>query len=84
MYHITNDPSKISYNKSSGTISSSSEAPKTFLYEFCKEGLLFKIDDLDTIICNRLMKQKDENKFVYLYETYGRLVRHLFAKRKDL
>jgi len=28
------------------------------------------------------MKHKDENKFVYIYESYERLENHLWAKRK--
>ena len=57
--------------------------PKTFLYEFSQDGMMFKVDDLDIILCNRLMKQKDENKFVYLYEAYEKLENHLWAKRKQ-
>lgn len=39
---------------------------KTFLYEYCGEGRLFKVDELDDIIMSRLSKNKDENKFIYL------------------
>ena len=42
------------------------------------------MDDIDDIVCKRLNKAKDENKFEYLFESYERLERHLFAKRKDL
>jgi hypothetical protein len=40
---------------------------KTFLYEYCGEGKLFKMEDLDDLIVSRLQKDKDENKFVYLF-----------------
>jgi cobalamin biosynthesis protein CobT len=33
------------------------------LYEFFESGKLFTFGDLDIILCNRLSKQKDENKF---------------------
>lgn len=57
--------------------------PCTFLYEFSQGGVLFKMDDLDLILCNRLMKNKDENKFAYLYEAYGKLDNHVWAKKKS-
>jgi len=43
---------------------------------------MFTMDDLDIILCNRLMKHRDENKFIYLYEAYERLNTHIWAKRK--
>lgn len=62
---------------------SASMTPNVFLFEFSEDGKLFKVEDLDLIICNRLMKIKDENKFSYLYEAYTRLENHLWAKRKQ-
>ena len=56
---------------------------KIFLYDFCKDGYLFKMEEIDDILCKRLNKAKDENKFEYLFETYERVDKHLFAKRKD-
>jgi hypothetical protein len=35
---------------------------------------------LDLILCNRLGKNRNENKFKYLYESYMRLENHLVAK----
>ena len=61
--------------------SSTANQAKVFLYEFADK--LFNMDDLDLIICNRLMKQKDENKFSYLYEAYLRIENHIWAKRKQ-
>lgn len=49
------------------------QVQKTFLYEFCQDGKLFAIDDLDIILCNRLGKQRDENKFDYLFRSYERI-----------
>lgn len=57
---------------------------KTFLYEFCEGGRLFSFDDLDIILCNRLAKQRDENKFDYLFRSYERLESHIVAKRKSM
>ena len=42
------------------------------------------MDDLDLILCNRLQKQRDENKFVYLYESYEKISNHIVAKRKNM
>lgn len=50
------------------------------MYEFCEGGKLFSDDDLDLILCNRLSKGRNENKFKYLYESYMRLEGHLVAK----
>lgn len=60
----------------------SSDKKKTFLYEFCGEGRLFKEDDTDEIFVSRLQKVKDENKFTYLIHCYRRLDQHLYAKEK--
>lgn len=46
-------------------------------------GQDFSLDDLDIIIVGRLGKQRDENKFTYLYEAYERIGAHLLAKRKN-
>lgn len=43
---------------------------------------MFKVDDLDLILLNRLMKNKEENKFMYLFDAYTKLENHLWAKRK--
>jgi hypothetical protein len=43
----------------------------------------FTFDDLDIIILSRLGKQRDENKFNYLYESYQRIGEHLVARRKN-
>lgn len=45
--------------------------------------MTFKMDDLDLILCNRLMKHKDENKFAYLFDAYNKLDNHIWAKRKS-
>lgn len=42
------------------------------------------MEDLDIILCNRLGKQRDENKFDYLYRCYERLDQHIVAKRKTM
>lgn len=63
---------------------SSSQPQKTFLYEFCEDGKLFTFEDLDIILCNRLGKQRDENKFDYLFRSYERLEQHIVAKRKNM
>jgi hypothetical protein len=43
----------------------------------------FTLEELDIIIIGRLGKQRDENKFTYLYEAYERIGAHLLAKRKN-
>ena len=64
VYHITNESAAANQvNPRYGQ----TVYPKTFLYEFSQDGQTFKMDDLDIILCNRLMKQKEENKFVYLF-----------------
>ena len=47
VYLITNE---------SGAPQKSGLPAKTFLYEFCQDGKMFSIDDLDIILCNRLAK----------------------------
>ena len=74
VYLITNE---------SGGPQKSGQPPKTFLYEFCQDGKMFSIDDLDIILCNRLAKQRDENKFDYLFRAYERIECHIVAKRKN-
>ena len=44
----------------------SSDKKKTFLYEYCGDDRLFKMEELDDILMSRLSKNKDENKFIYL------------------
>ena len=53
------------------------------MYEFSDEGQSFKVDDLDLIMCTRLSKNKDENKFIYLYNAFCSIDNHLWAKRKE-
>ncbi len=55
---------------------------RTFLYEYCSEGRLFKFEDLDDILMSRLQKNKAENKFVYLIESYRNIEKHLYVKEK--
>ena len=55
---------------------------KLFLYEFCGEGNLFRMEDLDDIFMSRLSKNKNENKFIYLYHCFKRLETHLYVKEK--
>ena len=70
--------------------SSQSTNSKTFLYEFASNDQLFKLDDLDLILCTRLAKKvrgsngKDENKFTYLYSCYVKIADHLVARRKNM
>ena len=52
------------------------------MYEF--SGQYFAFDDLDILLCNRLAKSRDENKFEYLYLSYERLEQHIVAKRKNM
>jgi len=73
VYLITNE---------SGGPQKSGQQPKTFLYEFCQDGKMFALDDLDIILCNRLGKQRDENKFDYLFKAYERIDSHIVAKMK--
>ena len=80
VYNITNEGGLA--NQAVNRYAAQTVAPKTFMYEFSKTGTLFTLDDLDIILCNRLMKQKDENKFIYLFEAYERLENHIWAKRK--
>jgi len=57
-YNITNDIKDIQNSRDAGD-----GKAKVFLYDFCKEGTLFTLEDIDCILCNRLTKHKDENKF---------------------
>jgi len=44
----------------------STEKKRTFLYEYMS-GKSFKLEELDDIMMARLSKNKDENKFIYLF-----------------
>ncbi len=41
---------------------------------------MFRLEILDEILMSRLAKNKDENKFIYLMQTYRRLENHLYTK----
>ena len=41
------------------------------------------MEDLDVILYQRLSKQKDENKFKYLFSAYQDIDTHIVAKRKN-
>lgn len=82
VFHITNESTAANAHKANPYGVSSNQLPKTFMYEFSQEGQMFGMADLDIILCNRLMKNKDENKFAYLYQAYEKLENHLWAKRK--
>lgn len=56
------------------------EKRKTFLYEYMSDGRLFKIDEVDMIIIDRLSKNKDENKLIYLFQSFKRVEQHLYSK----
>ena len=43
------------------------------------EGV-FKMENLDDILMSRLQKNKDENKFIYLIQSYRKLEGHLYSK----
>lgn len=75
VYHITNE--------SGAPVKKYGETPKTFMYEFCEDGKKFTVDDLDIILCIRLAKNRDENKFEFLFNCYERLGKHIIAKRKQ-
>lgn len=75
VFHITNE--------SGAPVKKYGEKPKTFIYEFCDDGKKFSVDDLDIILCIRLGKNKDENKFEFLFNSYERLEKHIIGKRKQ-
>jgi hypothetical protein len=81
VFRITNEAS--STKSKTPSYSSSKELPKTFLYEFCKDGKLFNVEDLDVVLYTRLSKQKEENKFKYLFGAYEEMERNIVAKRKN-
>lgn len=67
----------------------SGQTGKTFLYEFCNDGAQFSLDQIDLILMQRLAKDvkrdgRDENKFMYLYESYVKIAEHLVARRKSM
>ncbi|CDW72140.1 u box domain-containing protein [Stylonychia lemnae] len=72
IFQITNENS----------ITNSNNKNKTFLYEYCGEGRQFKMQDLDDIIMSRLQQNKNENKFVYLFNCYRKIDSHLYVKEK--
>ena len=74
VYLITNEPGKIASSQSSAA------QEKVYLHGL---NQLFTYDDLDILIVGRLGKQRDENKFSYLYQAYERISGHLGAKRKN-
>jgi len=46
------------------------------------ESNFFAFSDLDIVLCHRLAKQSNENKFTFLFEAYERIDNHIVAKRK--
>ena len=63
----------------------SNEAGKkdmTFLYEYCGEGKMFTLEDLDDVLMSRLSKNIDENKFLFLFQSFNRVQKHLYVKGK--
>jgi hypothetical protein len=40
------------------------------------------LEDIDEIIMSRLQKNKDENKFLYLFQSFKRIESHLYVKEK--
>lgn len=69
-------------NDASANQNVSQEKKKTFLYEYLGGGpeKMFRLEILDEILMSRLGKNKDENKFIYLMQTYRRLENHLYTK----
>lgn len=55
---------------------------KTFLYEYAGSDKLFRMEDIDDILESRLQKGKDENKFIYLIQSFKRVESHLYVKEK--
>ena len=68
MFQITND--------------NSGAQGKTFLYEYAGSDKLFTMEDIDDIIESRLQKNKDENKFIFLIQSFRRVENHLYVKEK--
>ena len=56
------------------------EKKRTFLYEYMGQDRMFKLEEIDEILMNRLTKNKDENKFIYIIQCYRRLESHLYIK----
>lgn len=65
-------------NDSATNISLPAEKRRTFMYEYMSKD--FTLDMIDDIMTNRLQKNRDENKFIYLMQTYRRLENHLYTK----
>lgn len=65
-------------NEAQGNANVAQDKKKTFLYEYMESH--FKLDSFDEILMNRLQKNRDENKFVYLIQSYRRLESHLYSK----
>ncbi len=51
---------------------------RTFMYEYI--GKDFTLDGIDDLLTSRLQKNRDENKFIYLIQSFRRLENHLYAK----
>ena len=56
VYHITNESNMANTSVNRYGPSGASTQAKVFLYEFSGGDKTFKVDDLDLVICNRLMK----------------------------
>jgi hypothetical protein len=56
------------------------EKKRTFLYEYLGEGKYFTIAEFDDVMMSRLAKNRDENKFIYIIQSYRRLENHLYTK----
>jgi len=61
--------------------------PKTYLYEFSAQNndgneVSWNAEDMDILLCTRLSKMRQDNKFFYLYQSYERIGAHLLCKTK--
>jgi hypothetical protein len=49
------------------------------MYEYI--GKDFTLEMIDDIMTGRLTKNREENKFIYLIQTYRRLENHIYTKQ---
>ena len=66
-------------NDSSSNNSLPAEKRRTFMYEYI--GKDFTLEMIDDIMTGRLTKNREENKFIYLVQTYRRLENHIYTKQ---
>jgi hypothetical protein len=53
-----------------------------FLESYCDTDKYFTMEEIEDIIISRLSKNQDENKYLYILDTFRRIESHIYVKEK--